>query len=82
MMSDKVITVNKKGMITIPVEIRKKYGFHEGSQIMMLDINGSLQIIPIVDDFEALLDQLSSTEEKEKIYEEARKEELRLENMG
>ena len=79
-MSTKTITINKKGMITIPVKIRKKYNLHEGSEIVILDINGSLEIIPILDDFSEIQKRLAPREEMAKLYDEIKEEELRLEN--
>ncbi|MGV9203866.1 MAG: AbrB/MazE/SpoVT family DNA-binding domain-containing protein [Promethearchaeia archaeon] len=39
--------VNKKGMITIPNEIREKYNIVEGSEVLITEINGEIHILPI-----------------------------------
>lgn len=41
--------VNKKGMITIPNQIREKYNIVEGSEVLVIEILGEIQIIPILD---------------------------------
>ncbi len=70
--------VNKKGMITIPNEIREKYNIGEGSEVIVMEINGEIQIIPIMD-FEDLRKLLPSRKEMEKAYIESWDEEMELE---
>ena len=69
--------VNKKGMITIPAEYRKKYNLLEGAKISIVDINGHLEIIPVLP-----IDELRKRRAEEYVdaIEEDRKEELELEN--
>jgi len=78
-MVNKTITVNRKGMITLPAVLRKKYNIHEGSKIVILDIDGKLEIVPIYDDFAKIQQKLSSRKVIEKSYEESIKTELELE---
>lgn len=80
MMVNKTIVVNRKGMITLPAAIRRKYNIHEGSKLVLLDIEGSLEIVPIYDDFTELQKKLSSRKVVEKSYEESFKIEMKLEN--
>ena len=79
-MSSKVTTINAKGMITIPVEIRKKYNLMEGSEISILDIDGQLSIIPIYESFSEVQKMLASRQAMVDIQEKLHEEELLLEN--
>ena len=74
-----VNTVDRKGRITIPAHLLKKYNIHEGSEIAILDIDGKLEIVPIYDDFAKIQQNLSSRKVIEKSYEESIKTELDLE---
>lgn len=79
-MQNKIITVNRKGMITLPSPLRKKYNLHEGSQVVILDIEGKLEIIPIFEDFSQIHEMLSSRKTRETSIEESDKLELELED--
>ena len=70
--------VNKKGMITIPNDIREKYKIEEGSEVIVMEINGEIQIIPIMD-FEDLRKFLPTRKEMERAYIESWNEEMELE---
>ena len=78
-MVNKTITVNRKGMITLPAALRKKYNIQEGSELIILDINGKLEIVPIYDDFTKIQEKLSSRKVIEDSYEESIKKEIKLE---
>jgi len=45
----KKITLNRKGMITIPIKLREKYHLHEGSEVNIIELDGIISVIPIVD---------------------------------
>ncbi|MEN6522138.1 MAG: AbrB/MazE/SpoVT family DNA-binding domain-containing protein [Anaerolineaceae bacterium] len=48
-MSDNIIQVRKKGSITLPVEIRTKYGYNEGDVFTLIDLgDGSFILSPRV----------------------------------
>ncbi len=79
-MINKTIIVDRKGMITIPEVLRKKYNIHEGSQLVILDIEGELEIVPIYDDFTKIQQKLSSRKVIERRYNESIKKELELES--
>ncbi len=49
MVQSKPIQVNNKGMITIPADLREKYDIRPGAMLSILEINGHLEIVPIVD---------------------------------
>ncbi|MCF2141300.1 MAG: AbrB/MazE/SpoVT family DNA-binding domain-containing protein [Candidatus Lokiarchaeota archaeon] len=75
----KIITVNRKGMITIPVNIRKKYNIKENSKLVILDIDGKLEIIPIYEDFSKLQQNLSSREKIKESIKQSIDIELKIE---
>ena len=77
-MTLKTMKVNKKGMITIPNEIREKYDIVEGSEVFVIEVNGEIQIIPVVE-FEGIKRFLPSRKEMKEAYFENRREELELE---
>ncbi len=58
--------VNKKGMITIPSEIREKYNIVEGSEVLVIEILGEMQIIPVLD-YEAIQRHLPSRKEMKEV---------------
>ncbi|MHA1619020.1 MAG: AbrB/MazE/SpoVT family DNA-binding domain-containing protein [Promethearchaeota archaeon] len=70
--------VNSKGMVTIPVELRNKYDIHEGSKVAIIEVNGEMQILPILD-FNEIRTLLPTRAEMKKIYSEAHDAELELE---
>lgn len=70
--------VNKKGMITIPNELREKYNIVEGSEVLVIEILGEIQIIPLLE-FEAIQKQLPSRKDMKKVYFESKETELELE---
>jgi len=42
-------TVSKKGLMTIPSEIRRKYGLKEGDKVRIIEQGGVLVIVPLTD---------------------------------
>jgi len=42
-------TVSKKGLMTIPSEVRRKYGLKDGDKVRVIDQGGLLIIIPLTD---------------------------------
>nr|MDO8108907.1 AbrB/MazE/SpoVT family DNA-binding domain-containing protein [Candidatus Sigynarchaeota archaeon] len=77
MAESKPILINKKGMITIPVDLRVKYRMLPGSRVSIIEVNGHLEIIPIVDIAEL---RKHDAEDFEKSIEESNKQELALEH--
>ena len=78
-MMNKTISVNRKGMITLPAALRKKYDIREGSQLIILDIEGKIEIVPLYDDFGQVQQKLSTRKVMEKSYEASIPIELDLE---
>jgi len=77
---NKPISMNQKGMILIPAQVRKKYHFHEGSKFIILDIEGKLELIPIYDDFAEIQRFCPTREEFHQSYEEAHQRDLEIED--
>ncbi|MHA1719473.1 MAG: AbrB/MazE/SpoVT family DNA-binding domain-containing protein [Promethearchaeota archaeon] len=78
-MASKISKVNKKGMITIPKDIREQFNIEANSRVSVMIINGDIHIIPIVD-FVELRKNFPSIQEMRESYKTAKKEELELEN--
>lgn len=66
-------------MITIPLNLRKKYHLDEGTELVILEDEGKLVMIPLVD-IEAIRSQLPTKEELSKIIDADDQIELELEN--
>ena len=77
-MTGKSAIINKKGMVTIPAKLRKKYDLHEGSEVAFVELEGAIVMVPILD-FESLRSFLPSRKQMEKIYDESRELEIQLE---
>lgn len=75
----KSMKVNKKGMITIPNDIREKYNIVEGSEVLVVEINGEIQIIPILD-FDKIKELLPSRKKMKEAYIRSKEEEMELED--
>ena len=46
-MSDQLVTVARKGQVTIPVEQRRKYGIREGMKILVRDDPKGILLTPV-----------------------------------
>ena len=78
-MTEKVVKVTNKGMISIPAEIRKKYNISDGDYILVKEEkNGEIKIIPIESE-ESLRKKGLTVEEFRKIFNQSRKEDMELE---
>ncbi|TFH31109.1 MAG: AbrB/MazE/SpoVT family DNA-binding domain-containing protein [Promethearchaeota archaeon] len=65
-------------MVTIPIELRKKYNNQEGCEVAIIEVNGEIQLLPILE-LKEMRTLLPAREEMKKIYLETRKEELEIE---
>ena len=76
MATQKSVRLNEKGMITLPSSIRKKHNWKEGDEFVILEIEGHLEIIPILN-----LDKLPkmNVHDFATIYEKSHDEELEIE---
>jgi AbrB family looped-hinge helix DNA binding protein len=67
--------MSKNGRISVPAEIRKRYGFQAGQKFAWLDTGSSLELIPIPDDPLAALYGIGQGENLlQKLLEERRKD--------
>lgn len=67
-------------MITIPAALRKKYGLQDGDQVLVVEDEGMLKIIPI-ESIEYLQNRSVTTKEMVDILKRSREEELELEGQ-
>jgi AbrB family looped-hinge helix DNA binding protein len=47
--SKTIVKISARGMITLPLGIRKKFHLQEGTTIALLDDEGRLLLVPIID---------------------------------
>jgi bifunctional DNA-binding transcriptional regulator/antitoxin component of YhaV-PrlF toxin-antitoxin module len=47
-MPDLTVRVRKRGALTLPIRLRRKYGIEEGDTFRLVDLDGVLVIIPVV----------------------------------
>jgi AbrB family looped-hinge helix DNA binding protein len=78
MAANTVVKVTSRGMITIPLMLRKKYDLKEGSKIAILEDEGKMCLIPLAD-IEELRKDFPSLEEFASEIDRANLEELELE---
>jgi AbrB family looped-hinge helix DNA binding protein len=78
MASKTVVKTTLRGMITIPLSIRKKFHIKAGTPIVILEDEGKLQLIPLRD-LEEIRHLLPSPEELKEEFEEDHRKELELE---
>jgi AbrB family looped-hinge helix DNA binding protein len=43
--------LNSKGQVTIPAELRHRYGLREGDEVQVVEDGRSLRIVPVEGDF-------------------------------
>lgn len=43
---ERYMRLNSKGQVTIPSELREKYGLSEGDEIEVVDVDEGLRIVP------------------------------------
>jgi AbrB family looped-hinge helix DNA binding protein len=39
------MVLNSKGQLTIPADLRAKYGLHPGDEVEVIEVDGTLQIV-------------------------------------
>ncbi len=79
MLKEKTTVISNHGRITIPAAIRKKMGLRDGMEVLVLEDEGNLKIIPILSDDE-IRKMAVPASEVERIYRESKEEELELED--
>ncbi|MHA1979344.1 MAG: AbrB/MazE/SpoVT family DNA-binding domain-containing protein [Candidatus Hodarchaeales archaeon] len=76
---DGLVKVTNRGMITIPANLRKKYGLKDGDRVIVIEDEGMLRIVP-VESIESLQNRALTTKEMMEILKRSREEELELED--
>jgi len=76
MKTSKPIYVNQKVMIEIPAEFRKKHHLFPGSEVVIVELEGVLTIIPIHD---VISKRGIPLKEMAEIYDKSHQEELDME---
>ena len=79
MTHDGIVKVTNRGMITIPANLRKKYGLQDGNQVIVIEDEGMLKIIP-VKTIKSLQNKSITTKEMIGILKRSREEELEIED--
>ena len=41
------MVLNSKGQLTIPADLRAKYGLHAGDEVEVIEVSGTLQIVRV-----------------------------------
>ncbi|MHA1474241.1 MAG: AbrB/MazE/SpoVT family DNA-binding domain-containing protein [Promethearchaeota archaeon] len=78
MSSNNIVIVNSRGMITIPSQIRKNNNIKPGSKVAILNILGTITLVPILSE-EEMQENLIPHEIMIKVYEESKKRDLEIE---
>ena len=73
-----IVKITHRGMITIPLGLRKKYHLNEGKSVAIIEDEGKLSIIPLID-IEAERSKFPTRKELAKIIAQGNKEDLELE---
>jgi len=70
-MSPTTLQVRKKGSITLPVELRSKYGFNEGDIFTLIDLgDGSFLLTPRVSEVNRIGSRVAEMMEKYNLSED------------
>ena len=70
-MESQFIQIRQKGVITVPVELRRKYGLSEGDILTLVDLgNGAFLITPGSSEVTRLADQVSKILMEEEVSAE------------
>ena len=78
MTTKEIVKITRRGMITIPLGLRKKFDLKIGSSVALIEDEGKLTLIP-VKDVEALREEFISKKEMAEIIDQTDKEEMELE---
>ena len=64
-MSSTTVQIRRKGVITLPVELRKRYDLSEGDVLTLEDLDGTFLLIPRVSRVGRLGDRVAELMEEE-----------------
>ncbi len=66
-----IIQIRSKGTVTLPIELRRKYGIDEGDVITLIDLgDGSFLLTPIVTQVDRLGDRVARAMKEAGVSEE------------
>ncbi len=66
-----IIQIRSKGTLTLPIELRRKYGIDEGDVITLIDLgDGSFLLTPIVTQVDRLGDRVARAMKEAGVSEE------------
>ena len=80
----RIIQITNRGMITIPIALRKKYNLKDGQHLIISEEEGKLYIVPLIN-FEQERKNFMNHDEMKKALkklEEFSEEELKQENAA
>jgi len=67
-MSTTSVQIRRKGLITLPVELRRQYNFKEGDVLTLVDLGeGALLLVPRVSQLARLGDQVADLMESQDV---------------
>ncbi len=78
MTSKEIVKINSRGLIMIPLGIRKKYHLTKGTSVAIIEEEGNLSLVPLIE-IENLREQFCSRKEMAEIIDQADEEERELE---
>ncbi len=78
MTTKEIVKITRRGMITIPLGLRKKFNLKIGSSVALIEDEGKLTLIPLYD-VEELRENFISKKEMAEIIDQTDKEEMELE---
>ncbi len=65
------IQIRSKGTVTLPIELRRKYGIYEGDVITLIDLgDGSFLLTPIVTQVDRLGDRVAKVMKEAAVSED------------
>ncbi len=74
-----IMKITNRGMVSIPSAFRKKLGLEDGQQVLFIEDEGALRLIPIKDRKELIKSSISSKKMLE-IINKTRQEDLEIED--
>lgn len=75
------VQITNRGMVTIPRQLRQKYNLQKGQKLRIIDRNGEIVLIPLLD-LEKERNSFVSIEDLMKSIEEDHQIEIELENRS
>lgn len=64
--SSRTVQVGKRGVVTLPKDVREKYGIEEGDALHLVDLGGGMFVItPMMPDVPSLVEEIEMIREEE-----------------